>query len=243
MESQIPKMNAESGFEVMESGVAPLRESGYVTLLSACLSAVGLVYQPMVVFSLIAVIMGAFALRKYNGLTPLGLKPARVGICLAIALGSCSFFAPWFKSAILTHQAEKFALIYLDVIAMDETEFAMELNKDYVNRMDPTMSLEEHYQGAPQARENYENFRSGGVNEMIRERGPGAEWAFHKPTRLYTEYRVQRAELVIVDPTGSPNARIRMVMDYRVDSKGQGQWHVSNVQTYSVKRYIAPTVL
>ena len=31
---------------------------------------------------------------------------------------------------------------------MDETEFAMELNKDYVNRMDPTMSLEEHYQGA-----------------------------------------------------------------------------------------------
>ena len=109
--------------------------------------------------------------------------------------------------------------------------------------MDPTMSLEEHYQGAPQARENYENLRSGGVNEMIRERGPGAEWAFHKPTRLYTEYRVQRAELVIVDPTGSPNARIRMVMDYRVDSKGQGQWHVSNVQTYSVKRYIAPTVL
>ena len=136
------------------------------------------------------------------------------------ALGSCSFFVPWFKSAILTHQAEKFALIYLDVIAMDETEFAMELNKDYVNRMDPTMSLEEHYQGAPQARENYENFRSGGVNEMIRERGPG-------PNGLFISLRVSirniesvRAELVIVDPTGSPNARIRMVMDYRVDSKG-----------------------
>ena len=243
MESQIPKMNAESGFEVIESGVAPLRESGYVSLLSACLSAVGLIYQPMMVFSFIAVIVGAFALRKYNGLTPVGLKPARVGICLAIALGSCSFFAPWFKSAILSHQAEKFALIYLDVIAMDETEFAMELNKDYVNRMDPTMSLEEHYQGAPQARENYENFRSGGVNEMIRERGPGAEWVFYLPTRLYTEFRIQHAELVIADPTGSPNKRIRMVMDYLVDSKGQGQWHVSNVQTYSVKRYVAPTIL
>ena len=243
MESQIPKMNAESGFEIIESGVAPLRESGYAALLSGCLSVVGLVYQPMMVFSLIAVIVGAFALRKYSGLTPLGLKPARVGICLAIAFGSCSFFTPWFKSAILSHQAEKFALIYLDVIAMDETEFAMELNKDYVNRMDPTMSLEEHYQGAPQARENYENFRSGGVNEMIRERGPGAEWVFYLPTRLYTRYKNQHAELVIADPTGSSSAKILMVMDYLVDSEGQGQWHVSNIQTYRAKRFVAPTVL
>ena len=144
---------------------------------------------------------------------------------------------------MLAQQAEKFALIYIDVVAMGETEFAMELQKDYVNRMDPTMSLEEHYQGAEQARENYEQFKGSGVNESIRKRGPGAEWVFDKPTRLYTRYKNQHAELVLMDPSGGSDTKISMTLDYIVDSKGQGQWHVSNVQSYRTKRLVAPNVL
>ena len=242
-DSPIPRMNAESGFEAIDSDVAPLRISGYFCLLLGCLSSLGLVGRPLMLFSLAGILVGAFALRRFNGIAPLGVKPARLGICLAIGFGTCSFFMPWFKTFMLSRQAEKFALIYLDVIAMGETEFAMELNKDYINRMDPTMSLEEHYQGAPQARENYEQFEQSGVNEMIRKRGAGAEWVFDLPTRLYTRYRNQHAELVIADPTGSSDAKISMTLDYLVDSMGQGQWHVSNVQTYRTTRFVAPNVL
>ena len=243
MDSLIPKMNAEAGFEVVESDVVPLRVSGYLCLILGGLSALGLIGLPLIAFSFAAILVGVYSLRKYSGPAPLGLKPARLGICLAVGFGACSFFTPWFKTLVLSRQAEKFALIYLDVIAMDETEFAMELNKDYVNRMDPTMSLEEHYQGQPQARENFEQFKYGGVNEMIRERGPGAEWIFDMPTRLYTRYRNQHAELVIADPTGSSDTKISMTLDYLVDSEGQGQWHVSNVQSYRSERFVAPNVL
>lgn len=243
MDPIIPKMNAESGFGVTESDVAPLRISGYLCLILGCLSALGMIGQPLIFLSVVAVIVGAFALRKFDGLTPLGVKPAKIGICLAIGFGACSFFTPWFKTLILSRQAEKFALIYLDVVAMGETEFAMELNKDYVNRMDPTMSLEEHYQGAPQARENYEQFYQSGVNKMIRERGPGAEWVFDRPTRLYTRYLNQHAQLIIADPTGKTDTTISMTLDYLVDSQGRGQWHVSNVQSSRNKRLVAPNIL
>ncbi len=243
MDSSIPKMNAEAGFEVAESDVVPLRISGFFSLILGGLSVLGLLGLPLIAFSVAAILVGTHALRKYSGPAPVGLKPARVGICLAVGFGVCSFFTPWFKTLVLSRQAEAFALIYLDVIAMDETEFAMELNKDYVNRMDPTMSLEEHYQGQPQARENFEQFKNNGVNEMIRQRGPGAEWIFDMPTRLYTRYRNQHAELVIADPTGTINTKISMTLDYLVDSQGQGQWHVSNVQSYRAERFVAPNVL
>lgn len=243
MDSMIPKMNAEAGFDVTDSDVAPLRITGYVCFLLGCLSALGKIFPTLIFLSIASVIMGAIALRKYSGITPLGLKPARVGICLAIGFGAFGFFTPWFKTFMLGRQAEKFALIYLDVIAMGETEYAMELNKDYVNRMDPSMSLEEHYQGAPQARENFEQFKNSGVNEMIRDRGPGAEWVFALPTRLYQRYRNQHAELVVADPTGSTDAKITMTLDYMVDSQGRGQWHVSNVQSYRIQRIVAPSVL
>ena len=243
MDPLIPKMNAESGFDVTETDVAPLRISGYLCLLLGCLSILGLIGRPLIFFSVASVIVGVVALRRFNGLVPLGVKPARVGICLAIGFGVCSFFTPWFKTFVLSRQAEKFALIYLDIVAMGETEFAMELNKDYVNRMDPTMSLEEHYQGAPQARENFEQFHQSGVNKIIRERGVGAEWVFDTPTRLYTRYLNQHAQLVIADPTGETESKISMTLDYLVDSQGRGQWHVSNVQSYRSKRLVAPNVL
>ena len=50
MDSLIPKMNAEAGFEVVESDVVPLRVSGYLCLILGGLSVLGLIGLPLIAF-------------------------------------------------------------------------------------------------------------------------------------------------------------------------------------------------
>ncbi len=45
-----------------------------------------------------------------------------------------------------------------------------------------------------------------------------------------------------MDPTGQVDSKIYMIMDYRIDPEGQGQWHVTTVMPLT-KRYVAPAVL
>lgn len=243
MDPLVPQMHAEAGFEADEESVPPLRISGFLCLLFGILSFLSCIGRPLLVLPVLAFLCGLVALRKYSGPTPLGVRAARIGLVLAVGFGVCGLTLPWFKTRTLARQAEHFGRYYLDVVAMGEDEFAMELNKDDVNRFPTTMSLEEHYQGSPQARERLEEFQSNSVNELLRKRGPGAEWVLDQPVRIYYSYRREHAELVWADPTGSSDSKILMILDYRIDSNGDGQWYVATVQSYLRQRIVAPSVL
>lgn len=227
----VPRMHAEAGFE-QEDSAPPLRVSGFICLLFGALSFFSTMGQPMLVFSLLGIVFGIFALRRSGGQTPVGTRPAMLGVILAVGFGACGLFIPWMKTMTLGRQAEKFSRDYMEVVARGENEFAMELRKDYVNRYPTTMSLKQHYNMTEDGSRQLEEFESESTNETFRNRGPNAEWVLDRPTRVYYSYGREHAEVVWTDPTGETEARIQFFLEYRPDSKGDGQWHIDVVQPY-----------
>lgn len=136
------------------------------------------------------------------------------------------------KTRTLGSQAEQFSRYYLEVVARGQDEFAMELRKDYVNRLPTTMSLKEHYTISEDAARRLSEFREDSINAMIRKRGPSADWILDRPTRVYYSYQREHAEVVWIDPTGETSAKIQMFLEYLISPDGEGQWHIDVVQSY-----------
>ena len=241
MDPLVPHMQAETGYE-LEDSAPPLRVSGFICLIFGALSFFCTLGQPLLVLPVIAFIFGLFALRRSGGQTPVGTRPAMLGLVLAAGFGSCGLFMPWMKTRTLGSQAEKFSRYYMDVVARGQYEFALELRKDNVNRLPTTMSLKEHYTLSEAAAKSLREFQEEGINDELRKRGPDAEWVLDRPTRVYYSYRREHAEVVWIDPTGESAVKIQMFLEYRVDSDGNGQWHVDVAQNYR-ERIVAEQVL
>jgi hypothetical protein len=199
--------------------------------------------KPLLVVPPAALLFGIFALRSSTGSRrPVGTTPAMIGMTLAIGFGACGVFLPWFKSMTLGAQAEKFSRDYLEVIARGDDYFAIELEKDYYNRFPSTMNLEEHYASSETASRSLQEFKEQSTFETIRSLGPQATWVLDRPVRIYYSYGREHAEVILRDPTGKTDAKIQMFLDYAVDSKGNGQWHVEECGMVS-RQYIAPAIL
>lgn len=237
----VPQMHAESGFDETDSA-APLRVSGFVCLLLGILSFAACFGQPLLVIPLAAVLFGLIALRRSGEQRPVGTTPAMIGMVLAVGFGACGLFLPWFKTVTLGSQAAQFGRYYIEVVARGEDHIAMELQKDYVNRFPPTMNLKEHYAISESGQRAWEEFKDQSINQTIQMRGPDAEWVLDRAVRVYYSYGREHAEVVWADPTGETTAKIRMFLEYRIDSKGNGQWHVERCMVFSPK-YVAPQVL
>ncbi len=241
-ESIVPAMGAERGYELDES-VAPLRISGFVCLILGLLSVISVVGLVLLLIPISAILFGLFALRRHGELVPVGTGAARIGLVLAVGFGSCGFFLPWMKNATLGKQAKQFGRDYIEVVAHDELELAMELRKDYVNRFPSTMPLKAHYSLSEGAEEQLIEFRQDAVNRTILARGPGAAWKLARPVRIFTHYQMQQAELVWMDPTGQESMRLHMFLEYDLDHRnGDGQWYVLRVLPYA-EPIVAPLIL
>ncbi len=239
----IPSMGAEGGFGLEDEAVAPLRVSGFICLILGLLSPLAYLGLAMMAIPIVAILVGLFALRRHGDLVPVGLGAARVGVVMSAGFGLLGVTVPMMKKMTLASQAEKFARDYIEVIALDEVELAMELRKDHVNRYPSTMPLKAHYKMSQAAEDLLIEFRNDGINDQIRERGPGAPWKLLRPVRIYTHYQFQMADLVLVDPTGKSSIKLHMILEYRIDRvTGDGQWHVNSVQ-HLAKPIYAPLVL
>ncbi|MCG8651563.1 MAG: hypothetical protein MI861_17105 [Pirellulales bacterium] len=235
-------MGSESGFAV-EEVVPPLRPSGFVSLVLGLLSPVSLVGAAALLVPLGAILFGLFALRRQQEAAFASTIAAKVGLVLAFGFGSCGLFVPIFKNRTLGSQAEQFARHYIELVAMDETELAMELRKDYNNRFPGTMPLKAHYSLNESSEDAMLEFRNEGTNRRIRERGPGAEWKLERPVRVFTHYQIQRAELFFIDPTGKSSLHLYILMQYDLDHRnGDGQWYVVQVQEH-MEPIFAPSIL
>lgn len=235
-------MAAEAGYGV-EDTPPPLRVSGYLCLIFGLLSVFAVVGKAALLLPILAVLFGLFAHRRYGERVPVGLGAAKVGLVLAAGFGACGLVMPTLKSMTLGAQAEQFARDYVEVVAHDELELAMELQKNYVNRFPTTMPLPAHYTLNESADRNMEEFRQDGVNTQIRNRGPGAEWRLTRPVRIFTYYGSQKAEVTLQDPSGSKGSELYMLLEYQVDHRnGDGQWYVERVM-FNTEPIVAPLVL
>ena len=130
----------------------------------------------------------------------------------------------------------------MDLVALGHDEHAMELKKEWYNRLSTEMNLAEHYTSDPRISESLVEFKSDLVNKEFKRRGPNAEWVLKRPIRIYYQYGKDHAEVIWSDPTGDSKLTIQMFMDYRVDSKGRGQWHIDVVQPLR-ERLVADSIL
>lgn len=233
----VPHMQAETGFE---ETIAPLRVSGFIALLLGLLSASALLGSSMLLIPIAAFAFGLFALRKHSGPTPVGIRPAMAGMILAAGFGACGLFIPWMKTAVLGSQAKQFSRDYIELLAQDEVEYAMEMCKDYVNRFPKDMNLKEHYTRGEDSQRRLDEFRDSSPLVSIQKRGRNADWILDRPINVYHLYGDERAEVVWADP--ARKTRLRVILIYKVDSDGDGQWHVDTCQPYR-ERIVAPAVL
>ena len=242
MKPIVPMMGAEGGFEEDES-VPPLRISGFLCLLFGLLSALGIIGYPMLVTAVIAIVLGLVALRPWEKQKPVGVTPARIGLVLAVAFGSCGYLVHTMKSRTLAEQAEYFARQYLEVVAKGEYAIAMELKKEPVNRLPLHMPLMDHYQSSEDSMKGLTEFESDGINQQLSDVGPGVDWELGEPVRVFQYYGMQQAELLFLNPNSNQDPKkIYMLMKYDIDSQGVGQWRVDQCRPY-MKRLVAESIL
>ncbi len=241
-ETAVPRMAAEAGYGV-EDTPPPLRVSGYLCLIFGLLSVFAVVGPAALVLPILAVVFGVAAHRRYGEQVPVGLGAAKVGLVLAAGFGSCGVFLPLTKSMTLGAQAEKFARDYVQVVARDELELAMELRKNYVNRFPATMPLQAHYALNENSEDGLVEFRQDGINAQIRKRGPDAEWRLKRPVRIFSHYGRQQAEVILENLSEEKASDLYMLLEYKVDHRnGDGQWHVDRV-TFNRDPIVAPSIL
>ena len=234
-------MRLGSGFE-LEEETPPLRVSGFICLIFGLLSGICIIFKAMLLMPIVAILFGLIALRKYDGPRPAGTRVACVGMFLSVAFGVCGYTVEMMKHATLGRQAEEFAGQYMELIALGHDEHAMELQKEWYNRLSTDMNLADHYLSDQRIAEQLVQFKTDAVNRELKRRGSGAEWTLEQPTDVYYQYGQEHAEVVWSDPSGDSEMKIQMFMDYKIDSKGLGQWQMKTVQPLR-RRLVADSVL
>ena len=241
-------MRAETGYGE-EDQVPTIRVSGYISLLLGLFSWAAMLGIGGVAIAVLAILFGIVAIRPVRFGAASGIRPAKLGIALGIGFAFCGFFLSSFKTNCLGKQAEKFAHDYIDLMNSENKIYAIELAKSYRNRFSTTMPLAAHYRelelNAPSSRETeqpstLDSFRDDAGHQMILGEGPDAQWVLDRPVTVYHQFRIDRAEVVLISKESGK--LLRIVLQYLIDSKDMGQWHKELVRPYQ-KRIVAESIL
>lgn len=246
-------MSSEAGYGTEEGG-SPLRVSGFISLLLAVLSGFSIVAIPMVGLALAAILFGMFALRKSDSsVVPAGTTAARVGILIAVLLGSWGTARYSFKQQTLGGQAEYFARQFVRVASSGNLVYASELQKSYVNRYLRTMPLEARYKMDRIEREEMvkEAAAQGGsppeeddqtVVDLVKY-PVDHQWFLYRPVRVYSHYGSQKAEVVLAADQSEKPYRLRIILEYLTHKeRGTGEWYVETCIPYA-ERIVADSIL
>ena len=238
----IPRMGAEGGYESDDISV-PLRVTGFVSCFLGLLSVLSLLAVALLIVPVVAIFFGLIALRPSRSGRPVGTTPAMLGLLMAVGFGACGLSAATMKQKTMGGQAEYFSRQYLELIAKEDYELALELKKDYVNRFSRQMRLKSYYESNDNSAEALEEFRDDGVNSYVQSVGPDGNWKLAKSVRVFHKYGADRAEVVWVNADDPNSRKIEITMECRTDAANKmAQWHVVRCQ-YVMKQIVAESVL
>ncbi|MEM9365614.1 MAG: hypothetical protein AAGD07_06420 [Planctomycetota bacterium] len=239
----IPKMNAESDFELIEEAAAPVRGSAFVCLLLGVASFVAVVGRPMLFVPALAFLVGLYAKRRYDGPRPVGLWAASLGMLLASGFGACGLALPYFKEKTLGDPAEYFAREYLELAANQNLPMSLELQRGYRNRNLATTSLEEAYKDYGETEDTQESLETmvGGPYGDIGALERKPEWKLVS-RRVYHEWRIDKVNLLFEDTTEQITNPVQLLLECHYDKEGRAQYHVALFQ-YHRERLVAESIL
>ena len=234
-------MSAETEFED-NLDKAPLRVTGFISVLCAVLGGFCLVAIQMIAFVIAAIFFGLLALRKSDSqLKPVGSGAAKFGILLAIFFGACGLGLIYFQQQTLGRQADYFAREYIKLALQGNAPYAGELHKDYRRRFVLSMPIELSYEREKAKREQ-QRIEAGGETEetelpgessieILSNVSPDAEWVAHRPVRLFHRYGHHLAEVYLTaeQKNGKP-IKIVISMEYMIHKdRGSIEWMVDSL--------------
>jgi hypothetical protein len=198
--------------------------------------------RPLLFLPLLAILFGVIALRPSIFGVPVGTIPAKLGVFLAVFFGALGISLPMANNRTLGGQAEYFGRQFIELVKAGEWEMTAELQKSYVNRFLPTMSLGDYYETNQQASESLREMREGGAYEEIYRTGSQTDWRMVS-SRVFTRWGHQMVETNWVDQSGTNSQQLDMEMEYLIDKhKDIGHWHVTLFQFHR-ERLVAESVL
>ncbi|NND96783.1 MAG: hypothetical protein HKN47_05570 [Pirellulaceae bacterium] len=240
--SSTPVMSAEAGFDGSDAQ-APIRISGFLCLLLGLLSVITFMAPGLLVLPFAAILLGAFALRRYDPPKPVGITPAYLGVLLAVGFGAFGLGIPLMKQKMVGEQAEYLARQYVELVARGEDYYAIELRKEFNNRFIRSMPLEEHYKDNENATKTLEEFREDGIYEVLRRIGPDANWELDRAVRCYYRYGREHADVVLVNHDKSKPVLVRVILQcIEHPDTGDLEWHVDTCMQYR-ERLVAESIL
>jgi hypothetical protein len=240
---EVPQMGSVAGFEP-DQETAPLRISGFFSLVFGFLSVLSLLARPLLILPLVALTLGLITLRPSTRGRPVGTTPAIIGMVMAAAFGACGFTFRELKQSTLRQQAEYFSRQYLELIARDEMELAAEVRKAHVNRFAEEMPLKTFYQTNEEAAGSLEEFREEGVNTYVQSMGPDGAWKLDRTPRVYHRFGHDRVQVVWRNTDDPSSRKIEVTMELRIDPEtGDSQWHVTRCQYLIDELIVADSVL
>ncbi|MEM6980061.1 MAG: hypothetical protein AAF539_10375 [Planctomycetota bacterium] len=237
---RVPRMGAEAGFEVVaDEAIAPLRWSGFLSLLLGLLSVLCIVAYVMVAIPIAAILVGMMTLRKHEGLVPIGTRPAMLGILLATGFGACGIVAHESKRAIMGGQATTFARNFLDVVESGDVPLALELQKTSWNRQMVETDIDSVY--SPDENNQELLASATALVSGIQNVANVADWQLAKSPRVYQKFGSERVDTIWEDVTGTYDKPLMIQLEWHEMTKDtESQWHVSLFQRHREKRLVAP---
>lgn len=235
-EQSVPSLGAEHSFEaVADDQVPPLRWSGMVALVLGVLSFTAVVAVQMVFVPAAAILCGVFALRPHRGPTPVGTRPAVLGLILASGFTVCGLMLPWLKHNHLASEAEHFSRQYLQLVTAGDLPFAMELRLPPGQRQMPDTDLDAYYKrlDATSGDEKIAGYAAfvkqteEGVFGEISQHGDSLQWELVKPPATYQEFSAQRALTIWRDRSGKVTRDVAIELQWHPREDGRAEWAVT----------------
>ena len=249
--SSTPVMTAEAGYDGDELQ-APIRISGFLSMGLGAASAISYIGYPLLLMPLAAILLGIFALRKYSGRKPVGVKAAYFGIIMAIGFGSFGLGVPLMKRHTLATQGEHYARQFIKLVANGEDYYALELRKEFPNRFISTMDLDQFYareatkvpnEDQESQESPLESLRSSSAYSTVRDVGPDGIWELDRAISVTYRYGRERVDIVFANHDRPKPRLLRLVMECQVrESTGDLEWHVANFMMYR-ERIVAESIL
>ena len=229
--SRMAATMGEEGEFVPVRDAQPFRPLGIVALLIGILSAATWFGLALVVIPVVGIIIGLVAIRRYTGERPAGYLAGQIGILLSVFFGVMGVYAWHARQQTLASHAEQFAKDYLSTIVLGEYEVAMELHRNYANRV--SAPLKEFYAVDEAGRKAIEEMSNNGVAVQITQIKGQPDWRVSRPTVVRrTFHDRETATVTLVDRQGRVDVEAQVMLDLVRDREGALQWNVMHLQPY-----------
>ncbi len=227
-----PTMSAEGSPE-LELDASPIRTSGFIALGLGLLSFVAVLGPMLIVVPALAILTALFAIRPTNGVRPVGIKAAWIGLFCAVLFAAWGMSERHLKSKLMSERASRYASQWLQLVAQGDLELALELQVHPTRRQPSSMPLADYYRRSDTAVMMLKQFKDQESMPALIKAGTKPKWELAMPPTVYTRFGRELTRTVWRDTTGTYQSPLKIELEYLPGKDGkEAQWKIDLVSDY-----------